>query len=227
MPAPFHPDLSETSAPSAAVVTPILLELVDPKSVLDVGCGTGSWLRSFPHDVEVLGLDELPEDQVGGNYRRVSLAEDFDVGRHDLALCLEVAEHLPPASAERLVASLTRAAPVIAFSAAIPGQDGFGHVNCQWPDYWRELFAAHGYQQYDVIRSRIWNDDRVVWWYAQNMFLYSATRSFEGDSIPERVVHPDCWEGSLLASKSVSPNLSWLLRSLPDAIKRALRRRLP
>src|SRR5262249_28719971 len=159
---------------------------VGPASVLDVGCGTGSWLRSFPDDVEVLGLDELPEEEVRGNYRRMSLADTFDVGRFDLALCFEVGEHLPPDSAEGLVASLTRAAAVVAFSAAIPGQSGFGHVNCQWPEYWQDLFARHGFQQYDVIRSMVWDDERVTWWYAQNMFLYSAKRTFEGRSLPAR-----------------------------------------
>src|SRR5262245_61781409 len=143
----FHPDTVATAAPSAAVIAPILVELVAPASVLDVGCGTGSWLRAFPDGVTTLGLDRLPEDEVDGDYRRTSLVDPFDVGTFDLAMCFEVAEHLPASSAPGLVASLTRAAPVVAFSAAIPGQDGTGHLNCQWADHWRDQFAACGYRQ--------------------------------------------------------------------------------
>ena len=40
--------------------------------------------------------------------------------RFDLALCLEVAEHLPAKAADAFVASLVELAPVVVFSAAMP-----------------------------------------------------------------------------------------------------------
>src|SRR4051812_6346616 len=142
--------LRATSPSSAAVVVPILAELVRPTSVLDVGCGTNDWLRAFGPEIRTLGIDELPVDQVGSpGYERRNLDEPFDVGRWDLALCLEVGEHLRAELAPQLVAALVQAAPVVAFSAAIPEQHGYGHVNMQWPDWWASLFAAHGYRQYD------------------------------------------------------------------------------
>ena len=59
--------------------------------------------------------------------------------RFDLALCLDVTEHLPRECADPLVTLLTSLAPVVAFSAAIPVQDSYNHVNCQWPAYWFRL----------------------------------------------------------------------------------------
>ena len=99
-------------------------------------------------------------------------------GDYDLAISLEVAEHLPARAGRRLVAELTRVAPIVLFSAAIPGQGGKGHVNEQWPAYWRALFNRHGFRQLDILRGHILHDDRVQWWYRQNMFLYASERGF-------------------------------------------------
>jgi hypothetical protein len=53
--------------------------------------------------------------------------------RFDLALCLEVAEHLPAAAGDSLVRRLASVGARILFSAAIPGQGGRNHVNEKWP----------------------------------------------------------------------------------------------
>src|SRR5262249_12923454 len=72
------------------------------------------------------------------------------------------------------VALLTGLGPVVAFSAAIPGQGGTGHLNEQWPGYWSARFARSGYRAFDVIRPQIWMDDRIAWWFRQNIVLYVA-----------------------------------------------------
>jgi SAM-dependent methyltransferase len=202
----------------------MIVDLVSPRSVLDVGCGTGAWIRAFNDDIETLGLDELAEAEVAvGKYKRHDLTRTFDVGRFDLAICLEVAEHLPADSARGLIASLVGAAPVVAFSAAIPGQPGHGHVNCQWPDYWRRLFAEHGYNQFDSIRARVWDNEAVAWWYSQNLFLYSATQTFAGDALPERVVHPSLYLGEVERIPPRAHGVSELARALPSAAWRTVR----
>ena len=65
--------------------------------------------------------------------------------RYDLAVSLEVGEHLEASLAGGLVDSLTRLAPVVLFSAAIPGQSGTHHGL---------LLPLVHLQQYDVVRSR-------------------------------------------------------------------------
>jgi hypothetical protein len=145
-----------------------------------VGCGTGLWLAAFKAAgvADYLGIDGdyverrllviEPERFLGRD-----LTQPLDVGRRfDLAVCLEVAEHLPPASAGTLVGSLVRLAPVILFSAAIPYQMGEGHVNEQWPEYWRDQFAAHGYVVVDALRDRLWENKDVETWYRQNLLFY-------------------------------------------------------
>jgi hypothetical protein len=105
-------------------------------------------------------------------FRALDLSQAFTLSQSfDLALCLEVAEHLPSSSAEGFIASLVSLAPVILFSAAPPGQGGTGHINEQWPRYWQALFSQHQYEMLDCIRPRIWGESDVAWWYRQNMFM--------------------------------------------------------
>lgn len=181
----FH-RISEGSAASAAAVVPLVMRLVQPKSVVDVGCGTGGWLSAFRSaGVErIVGVDGayvnrdsllipsecfFPVDLTQG----VTLDQTFD-----LCVSLEVAEHLPASAAPRFVASLASLAPVVLFSAAVPGQTGPGHLNERWPDYWMSIFAEYGYLQLDPFRHQLWHDSRVAWWYRQNLFLYVDPKQF-------------------------------------------------
>ena len=165
---------------SAAATVPVLLEYVAPKSVVDVGCGIGTWLAQFKAAGidDYLGIDgdyverrllDIEPDRFLGH----DLEQPIDVGRRfDLAVCLEVAEHLAAENAGTLVGSLVRLAPLVLFSAAIPFQQGDGHVNEQWPEYWRDRFAAHDYVVVDVLRDRLWQNKDVETWYRQNLLFF-------------------------------------------------------
>ena len=95
--------------------------------------------------------------------------------------------------------SLVALADVVVFGAAIPGQGGTGHRNEQWPAYWAEQFAAHGYVASDPFRLRIWTDPDVKWWFAQNLVCFArpeaVARSPQLDravGVPLPLVHPGC-----------------------------------
>jgi len=182
----FYAGQSQASELSAEVVVPLLLKVTEAASVVDVGCGIGTWLAVFArHGVSTrLGLDGeyvTPEMLMisPDDYWPMDLAAPTSVDRRfDLVLCLKVGEHLPGEKAGQFVRLLTGLGPVVRFSAAIPSQEGTGHVNERWPDYWAELFDQQGYRQIDVIRGSIWDDDRVAVAYAQNMILYLAPAKY-------------------------------------------------
>ena len=187
---PYTPDFYERNRiavrKTAEAVVPIVIELMCPKSVIDIGCGEGDWLACFrAHGVqEIIGMDgdhiflndlAIPV----GSFQACDLkekltAQDLPRRRFDLAVCLEVGEHLPKDLAGKLVQYLTSLAPVVLFSAAVPGQLGPSHINCQWPPFWFDLFESRGFVTLDPIREHIWKNPSIPWWYAQNIFLFCS-----------------------------------------------------
>lgn len=182
--------------PSAKAIVELLIQVVGPSSVVDVGCGPGifvaEWLRRGLDDV--VGMDGPPVSAVyrapASSFRVVDLAQPVESDRRfDLATCLEVAEHLLPADERVLVSSLVSLAPIVAFSAAPPGQGGLGHVNEQWPLHWSRLFAEHRYQQVDVIRGQLVDSEDVDWYYRTNLVVFAAD-----DQVVQILERADCLE---------------------------------
>lgn len=208
--AAFFAALEDGAARSAAIVADLVAGALQPRSVVDVGCGTGRWLAAFRERgaADILGLDGPWVDPAElaippGSFRPHDLAAPVRIGRRfDLALCLETAEHLPPGRAAGLVEDLVGLAPVILFSAAIPGQVGTGHINEQWPTYWHDLFAVWGYVCHTALRERLWHREEVEVWYRQNLLVFSApdrttqvAEAFGGDAEapPLDLVHPELY----------------------------------
>jgi SAM-dependent methyltransferase len=237
----FFRDHVAGSRQSAQIIVPLVVELIRPNSVVDVGCGLGTWLAVFERNgvTDVLGVDV---DYIDGAQRLIAehqfmsidLTKQFHIHRSfDLVVCLEVAEHLPESSAEDFVTGLVSLGKIILFSAAIPGQGGTHHVNEQWPTYWKSLFEKHNYQLIDCFRPALWNNDLVQIHYRQNMFVYAAAEVIErrptligardgGVGHPVSVVHPALWEAHLKSR----PTVGGLFRALPGAIHRSLRKRV-
>jgi SAM-dependent methyltransferase len=188
---------------SAREVVPLVIEILRPSSVIDVGCGIGTWLSVFrEHGIEdILGVDsdyvyrkmlQIPEDRFLG----FDLRQPLRLNREfDLALSLEVAEHLPSECAETFVDSLARLAPAILFAAAIPYQGGEHHLNEQWPNYWAGFFRKKEYTVIDCIRRKIWENDAVDWWYAQNTLLFVRKSYVEEHPFLKSL--PDCYQAGL------------------------------
>ena len=194
-------------ARSAAVIVPIVMQRFAPRRVVDLGCGAGDWLQAFQaHGVtEIHGFDGawVPPSSLripAAAFTVVDLQTSLPpLGRHDLATCLEVAEHVESAVAERCVRALCQAADVVVFSAAIPGQGGHGHVNEQYQDRWIAMFASLGFDAFDLIRPAIWMDARVSWWYQQNLLVFAnaaarARFGLEPQPFMASVVHPALYE---------------------------------
>jgi SAM-dependent methyltransferase len=204
----YYDAITAGSLRSARVVLPLVLEALEPASVLDVGCGTGAWASVFSElgVPDVVGVDGdyvdrsrllVPEE----NFIASDLERPLHVGRRfDLVTSLEVAEHLAPTAAREFVASLVRHADAILFSAAIPRQGGENHLNEQWPEYWAALFAEHGYVAVDYLRPRVWHHPEVELWYQQNLLMFvrpqrlDAAPRLSATDKPLSLVHPRLYD---------------------------------
>jgi hypothetical protein len=200
-------DTHNLKAPNEIV--PFIIELFDPKSVIDVGCGLGSWLNVFRNNGvrKIMGIDGhhlknnllyIEEDLI----IKHDLETEIKINqKFDLAISLEVAEHLSIKSADIFIKSLTQLSDVIIFSAAIPNQlGGQNHINEQWPDYWQKKFNELGFICKDVFRDKFWGNPNIEWWYQQNMFL--ALRSDNvliepKDTNIHSYVHPHLYEAAV------------------------------
>lgn len=246
----FYRKYQAGSRRSAEETIPILLNSYRPESVVDVGCGVGTWAAEFSlHGVrDIVGIDgdyvdrtllHIPSERFVAKDLKQPLVMDRTF---DLVVSLEVAEHLPSSCAQTFVQSLTSLGSVVLFSAAIPFQGGTQHLNEQWQDYWAILFKEHGFVPIDCIRPAIWNNPNVDLIYAQNTILYVRSDVLEGQpqlaalrkrmpAGPLSVVHPRLylmrWEESQPEGWYAGTVLRYLIRLpllLPVASLRTARR---
>lgn len=228
----FFSELERHSYKSAQNVIPVVAELFQPRSVVDVGCGTGAWLKAWNEICKIddyLGIEGpyldkakalIPADKIIFK----DLKEPVDVNqRFDLVMTLEVAEHLPASSADVFIQSLISLGNIILFSAAIPGQEGTYHINEQYPEYWARIFNKYGFVPVDCIRPRIWNNTSVEFYYRQNILVFIKKEiinkypSIELDAITTKPdflarIHPDFFDRKnehIQRTKTYSGFLNW------------------
>jgi glycosyltransferase involved in cell wall biosynthesis len=236
-----HRRLREATRYTATVVCSILEQWFSFDSVLDLGCGTGNWLSCFAamgrRTVLGLEMEQFAENEHEIDPRlilRVDLGQYLNLQRRfDLALCLEVAEHIDHQFAPMVVDNCTRHSDIVLFSAALPGQQGLHHVNEQRPDYWAALFEEHNYAVLDGIRPLIWNDPQVPVWYRQNILLFIRRTSPDFTTIEARsktsaarmplaLAHPEYlayFSGLALKSQEIEVSLSARIGSLSAEIR--------
>jgi len=176
---------------AALEIAPTLAEAVrvhlpEVESVVDFGCGTGVYVAELRRaGIDAYGFEYLERarrwalERAGVEVAAFDLHSFKGAGRRfDLALSLEVAEHLEPALARKLVETCCAHAPTVLFSAARPGQPGQGHINLQPKSHWAGAFAERGYRVdhgrtarlQDHLRSRLLRGH----WVAENLSLYVA-----------------------------------------------------
>jgi SAM-dependent methyltransferase len=196
---------------SAVAAVPHVLDIIPTRSIVDIGCGTGLWLSIFAQrGVErVIGIDGdyIARDRLAidpANFIAWDLNRplgELRLGRFDLAMSLEVGEHLLPERTDGLVDDLCALSDVVLYGAAIPGQEGENHFNEQWQSFWVRKFAERGYLAYDVLRPRIWGAPDVAYWYKQNSIFYVKNGTPAHERFARRwpapsssmfdVIHPD------------------------------------
>ncbi len=223
---------------SAKVILNLLYKIYKPESVVELGCGRGSWLSV----AELLGSTNLKgydgswvkeEDLLSKNidFSVVDFEKGMEIKKkYDLAISLEVAEHISNDNAKKFIDKLCSASDVVLFSAAIKHQGGKGHINEQWQSYWVNIYKANGYKCIDMFRQKIWGNDDVEWWYRQNIFLFVNEKSnidvfkkmeFGIDQILD-IAHPLGYEGKI--SQIDNPNFNFCMRCVRRFIKAKFRK---
>lgn len=166
-------------------LTPFLCGILKVNSIIDFGCGEAKLLSD-------LSAGFLTDDILGLNYDKpkslcippekfmqCDFTKELNLGRKfDLAISLEVAEHLDSQYACHFIDMLTsHSKGIVLFSAATPGQGGVHHVNEQPHEYWHEKFHSKGYFCFDIVRPYLQFFKLIPSWYRNNIFIYGTEKS--------------------------------------------------
>lgn len=136
---------------SAEMIADELCARFRPKRLVDLGAGCGVYGHRFAkHGVDVVSIDGVvvPEKH---SFPVMSVIRDLTVpfenvwGSFDIALCLEVAEHIPEPLADAFLDNLLRFSDRLILSAAQPNQGGHHHVNERPKRYWVAKLAEKGF----------------------------------------------------------------------------------
>ena len=149
---PGHPHV-----PPDAGVGHSLRCLLGEQSVVDIGAGAGQYGAFFGAcsgrrpkwsgfdgalNVEAISATGPP----GAFTRHVDLCDaNVDVGRHDWAMSLEVAEHLPSHCLPGFIALFNRSARVGVVLSWGQDQRGRGHISPRRPAEVEQLMSAYGW----------------------------------------------------------------------------------
>jgi Methyltransferase domain len=153
-------------------------------SVLDLGCGNGFLIARLGRlgksvsgvDGSVHVLECVPTELIP-KIRILDLTTSVRLGRFDLVICSEVAEHLDAQYADTLVDSVCEnSAGLVFFTAALVGQGGLYHLNEQPHDYWIAMFHRRqfglDYQMTQILREDLSQVVRTMWWFTRNALIF-------------------------------------------------------
>ncbi len=184
----FFDRAGQMEGASAVRAADIFLRHFAPKSVVDIGCGTGLYLAAFAaRDVEVNGYDGSTAAIRKSPVKEKVTLHDLEAylpapKRYDLCLSIEVAEHLRPEAADTFVRTLAGFSDTLVFTAATPGQGSadIGHINEQPHEYWIRKFEQQGFaldaEETEQIRQEM-EAAEVIWWVPKNLMVFKKAKA--------------------------------------------------
>jgi len=154
-----------------------------PDSVVDFGCGIGSYLEAaFDYGIKIKGY-EISWEAIIHTPERIrpfieyrDCTEPINAGVFDTVISFETAEHIEPEGTNQFIKNLVNATgKTLLFTAAPPGQEGTGHINCRYRDFWMlELSDFLIYN--DVLTGEIseaWEKLGAPWYIVKNLMVFS------------------------------------------------------
>ncbi len=243
----FYIRQMEGSYKSALEYASYLTKMLKIRSVVDVGCGRGTWLKAF-YDYgacKLVGYDgpwnnqsKMIDEAI--SFVSADLNEPLPLPseKFDIAMSLEVAEHLKDTSAKNFVKNLTLLSDVVMFGAAYTNQGGADHINEKPHTYWANIFSDLGYEPYDIFRPVFWGCKNVEFWYQQNTFLYVKQSSDSSAQIEKAgwtamanigfmdCIHPKLYTNWTVRAERAERNSieSRLLAVVPESLRPLARR---
>ena len=152
---------------------------LNPETVLDIGCGPGTYVYSLRDiGVDAKGID-IDERVHGKDHLKYQSLFELTDEKSDVTICFEVAEHIDSSMEDEVVKKVTSTVnKTLIWTAAAVGQGGIGHVNCKDKQDWSDKIIKQGLkrnlekeqQLIDYIRQ-----DYHMGWFTQNVMYFEKT----------------------------------------------------
>jgi len=156
-------------------------EQLNPASLLDIGCGPGTYVDSFrAQGIEAVGLD-IDERVHGREHLTYKSLLDITDEQAEVVICLEVAEHIEPELEDQVVAKVAGAVGrTLIWTAAAVGQGGIGHINCKHKQEWADKLTAAGLvrnvEREIALRTYI-KQGYQMGWFSNNLLVFDRPES--------------------------------------------------
>ena len=236
----FYSSVEERARATATEVFKVLKVYLEIESIIDIGCGSGAWLEAALESgiKKATGMDLSSSIEVVQNNPKLEpyisdksltlIVRDFvadsttSFAESDLAICLEVVEHLPEQVGLDLVQLLTESANFVIFSGAQPGQGGTYHINERPLTYWVEEFKKYSFVPYDPFRSKLQEQQKLPRFYALNMLLFVNQKVIDTSKLvlnPERLASCCVVDVKQLDNRTVVEKIRyWFISKLPQVV---------
>jgi len=233
----FYHSVDNRASETAKVIFRELRNYLNVTTMVDAGCGSGAWARTAIDEgfTQAFGVDLSSSldlikknksfEKILANGNLILIERDFvkdsvsGLPVAELAICLEVAEHLPPEIGASLITRLTEASNFVIFSAAQPGQGGTYHINERPIEFWVEEFAKYNFEPFDPFREILRKSQNVPRFYALNMLLFVSKGSINTD---KRVLDKHALNNARVVRKDQLDK-----RTLIEKMRYALIKKLP
>jgi 2-polyprenyl-3-methyl-5-hydroxy-6-metoxy-1,4-benzoquinol methylase len=169
-------------------------------SLADIGCGMAAFAKVFQED----GIDEIILiDHPSIDVTKCLVKEKFkfiacDLDKEtpppfkvDVIICTEVLEHVSSQRSLELLDFITSSSSIVIFSAAIPRQEGLGHINEKRHGFWIEEFKKRGFAYSDAFKAGIIQDQTILFWLRQNLFIFYKRDELESRFKNQKFVGDD------------------------------------
>jgi cyclopropane fatty-acyl-phospholipid synthase-like methyltransferase len=121
------------------------------KSVIDVGCGEGHSTKYFlDNGIDCIGIEGGEKAYINSPVKHNLILHDYTDGKYvldkkyDAVWCCEFVEHVEERFIDNFLSTF-KCAKKIFMTHAVPGQEGYHHVNCQKSEYWIDKMSSIGY----------------------------------------------------------------------------------
>ena len=134
--------------PCADRIAEFIKEKINPKRVLDIGCGPGMYVYSMrDQGLDAVGIDIDERVEGKEHLHKIDLLTLDGSEQADLVICFEVAEHIDPHYQDQVVDAVYNSIEpggTLIWTAAQPGQGGVGHINCRKKEFWLDKLVSRG-----------------------------------------------------------------------------------